>query len=50
MLDQEMDVLLFVKQMRLLRTIIYEKFDKQTILNVVNQADLYTLPKEHDHL
>jgi hypothetical protein len=50
MLDQEMDVLLFVKQMRLLRTIIYEKFDKQTILNVVNQADLYTLSKEHDHL
>jgi hypothetical protein len=46
MLDQEMDVLLFVKQMRLLRTIIYEKFDKQTILNVVNQADLYyTLPQ-----
>jgi hypothetical protein len=48
MLDQEMDVLLFAKQMRLLRTIIYEKFDKKkkTILNVVNQADLYyTLPQ-----
>jgi hypothetical protein len=50
MLDQEMDVLMMVKQMRLLRTIIYEKYDKQTILNVVNHADLYTLAKEHDHL
>jgi hypothetical protein len=40
MLDEELDVLLIAKQLRLLRAIANEKFTKQQILNIVNHADV----------
>lgn len=40
MLDEEMDILLIVKQMRLLRSMAAEKFSRRQILNIVNYSDL----------
>jgi hypothetical protein len=40
MLDEEMDILLIVKQLRLLRSMAAEKFTRRQILNIVNHSDL----------
>lgn len=40
MLDEELDVLLVAKQLRLLRALSNEKYTKQQILAIVNHADV----------
>ncbi len=40
MLDEELDVLLIAKQLRLLRALANEKYTKQEILAIVNHADV----------
>ena len=40
MLDEELDVLLIAKQLRLLRALANDKYTKQQILSIVNHADV----------